>query len=233
MRILCIIPARGGSKGIPHKNIVDVNGKPLIYYTIKPALEVKKRGYIDEVIVSTEDETIARIARELGVNVPFMRPVELAGDKSKSIDCVLHALAYFEEKGEKYDAVLLLQITSPLRTAENIIEAIELFKMRENISLVSCYKEESVSIFNSYEIDNEGYGIPKNNNHNKGIRRQDIPSMYVRNGAIYITKTNYLKTDRLIISEKPLLYIMPIEQSINIDTVADLSYARWLIKENG
>src|SRR5690349_16860091 len=111
MRILTIIPARGGSKGIPKKNIIDVSGKPLIAYTIEPAMEILGAGSIDEVIVSTDSDEIAEVARSFGANVPFLRPEDISGDKAKSIEFIVHALDYFEQQGKSFDAVLLLQPT--------------------------------------------------------------------------------------------------------------------------
>ena len=121
-KILAIIPARGGSKAIPKKNIIDLLGKPLLYYSVKSAKESK---YIDKVIVSTDDDEIAEIGKKLGADVPFLRPEEISGDKAKSIDAFIHAIKELEKLEEKYDYILLLQNTSPLRQSWHIDEAIE------------------------------------------------------------------------------------------------------------
>lgn len=122
---LGLIPARGGSKGIPRKNIYPINGKPLIAYSIEAAVEAKKSGCIDRVIVSTEDREIAELSLKYGAEVPFMRPDELASDQSKSVDCMIHAVQYYKSIGEEYDDVVLLQPTSPMRQAQDITAAIE------------------------------------------------------------------------------------------------------------
>ncbi len=217
MKILGIIPARGGSKGIINKNIVEVNGCPLIDYTIQPALSCVKQGILNELVVSTDSEKIAEIAKELGANCPFLRPEELSNDKSKSIDFVLHTIEYFEHKKTMFDAVIILQPTSPLRKYEHIKEAIEVFKNYPNKnSLISCYKDEVLNELIMYHKKGDE-AIPLKSNHHLGIRRQDHKTLYIRNGAIYISKVNYLKKNKSIMSKKPLMYEMPKSLSLNID----------------
>lgn len=224
-----LIPARGGSKGIPHKNIYNINGKPLIAYTIEAGLEAKKQGYLDKVVVSTEDKEIAEIAVDYGAEVPFLRPAELAADTSKSVDCMIHAVQYFSGLGIAYDTMVLLQPTSPLRTADDIVEAIKLYEQEGVDSLVSCYKEESISEYNSYHLEGN-IGKPLNEGHKLGKRRQDITSLYVRNGAVFITDVAYMLKSQLIIGNQPAIYVMPQERSVNIDTHYDLKLAEWIIK---
>ncbi len=129
---IAIIPARGGSKGIPNKNITLINGKPLIYYTILPAVELKKEGIIDHVIVSTDSVQIAETSSELGAEVPFLRPEHLADDNTKSIDVMIHALDYYKSNGVEFDSSILLQPTSPLRKKEDIVNSIKLFDSHHN-----------------------------------------------------------------------------------------------------
>ena len=129
-RYLGVIPARGGSKGIPKKNIKDLNGEPLIAYTIKATNKAIDESILDRCIVSTDNDEIATISRQYGADVPFMRPDYLGGDTVKSVDVILHALSFLEEHGEHYDAVVTLQPTSPMRTAEDIIEGIRMFDER-------------------------------------------------------------------------------------------------------
>lgn len=225
---LALIPARGGSKGIPRKNIYPIDGKPLIAYSIEAGLEAQKAGVVSRVIVSTEDREIADVALSYGAEVPFLRPAELASDTSKSVDCMIHAVEYYRERGEIYDDVVLLQPTSPLRTGEDIINALKIYDEAGTDSLVSCYLEESVSVFNSYYREGNK-GVALDENHNKGRRRQDLPPLYVRNGAIFITDVDYMMQYKLVIGETPALYVMPKERSINIDTIFDMKLAEWMV----
>ena len=224
-----LIPARGGSKGIPHKNIYSINNKPLIAYSIEAGLKARDQGCLDKVVVSTDDKEIAEIALAYGAEVPFIRPAELALDTSKSVDCMIHAVHFFSDMGIEYDTMVLLQPTSPLRIAEDIVEAIKIYDQEKVDSLVSCYKEESISEYNSYYLDGN-IGMPLNEGHKLGKRRQDIPSLYVRNGAIFITDVAYMLKTKLIISDNPAIYVMPQERSANVDTFYDLKLAEWMIK---
>ncbi len=228
MNILAIIPARCGSKGIPFKNIIDVCGKPLIQYTIDIALKLIENKLIDDIVVSTDCKKIANIAKNLGANVPFLRPANISGDKAKSIDSILHTLEYFENLGKYYDCVVVLQPTSPLKTYEDVANSISLFKTNSQDSLISVYKEETINDLIMYHKQND-LAIPLNKEHNQGIRRQDHGVVYIRNGAIYITKTNYIKKEQKIISNIPLIYEMSKNNSINIDTFEDLKYVRTLL----
>lgn len=231
MRILGIIPARGGSKGVPRKNIIDIQGKPLIAYSIEPALKAKNKGIIDELIVSTDDEEIAEISRNLGVEVPFLRPVELSGDKSKSVDLMIHAYNFYSDMNVVYDAVLLLQPTSPLRTADDIDEAVHIFKSTGATSLISCYREESIHEFGLYHKSGD-WAVALNKEHNLGTRRQDMPELFVRNGAIYLVRTDYMLCEHNVFDEKPAMYVMPKERSINIDTMKEIVEVRSILEVN-
>lgn len=230
MKILGIIPARGGSKGIPQKNIINLCGKPLIDYSIRVGNQAVEKGLLEKVIVSTDDNEIADISKKLGACVPFIRPKELASDYSKSIDFVMHALEYYREKGEIYDAVLILQPTSPLRVYEDVVQAVRLFENGDAESLISCSEDDEFNSLGAYFIENNKT-VPLDIRHNLGIRRQDYPKLYVRNGAIFITKVEYLINKKLIISEKPLIYVMPKERSSNIDTYTDLEQCRLYIEK--
>ncbi len=227
MRYLAIIPARGGSKGIPRKNIIDINGRPLIDFSIQTGLECVKKGYINRLIVSTDDEEIAAVSRQCGAEVPFLRPAELSGDKAKSVDAVKHAISYLEDEKEFYDAIILLQPTSPLRTSEDIRAAIEIFEKQNCSSLISCYKEEYICDLVTYYKEGN-MAVPLNPNHNKGIRRQELKELYVRNGSIYITDTNTIIKQSLIIGDNPAMYVMPKNRSVNVDTFEDLELLRWM-----
>jgi len=225
-KILCIIPARGGSKGIKDKNIVDVGGKPLIAHSIELAIQLKEKSFIDKVIVSTDSEKIANAAKSYGAEIPFLRPAEISNDKAKSISFILHALNFLEEKSEYFDAVLLLQPTSPLRTLEQLEESITIFNNNNSESLISCYKEEYINDLVMYRLKTSVELEPLNEKHNKGVRRQEHGSVFVRNGSIYLTKIDYLKETYQIISDSPLLFEMKKNDSINIDTLEDLELLR-------
>jgi CMP-N-acetylneuraminic acid synthetase len=218
---LIVIPARGGSKGIPDKNIVDVGGKPLIAYTIGVTNEVLAAGINGEMVVSTDSEKIASIAKKWGGNVPFLRPDDISGDDSKSVDVILHALDFYKKQERKFNAVILLQPTTPLRTIQDIQNAIELFETVGQPSLISTYKEDYVCDLVSYHL-RENIAYPINPLHNKGIRRQEHETLYIRNGVIYITCSSFLHQEHKVISDEPAIYVMPKHRSINIDTPEDL-----------
>ncbi len=227
MKILALIPARCGSKGIKEKNIIDVCGKPLIAYSIEQALALKKENIIDEVLVSTDCEKIAEISKKWGASVPFLRPKNISGDKAKSISFMIHALDYYKNEGIEYDAILLLQPTSPLRDVEVLKESIERFKNSSEDSLISVYKEEYINDLVMYHADDKGHQLdPLNILHNAGVRRQDHGSIYVRNGAVYLTSSKYLRKEEKVISDKPLMLEMSKSQSVNIDTEEDLVLLR-------
>ncbi|MFM6984252.1 MAG: cytidylyltransferase domain-containing protein [Chitinophagaceae bacterium] len=229
MKILCIIPARGGSKGIPKKNIIDVSGKPLIAYTIGPAIDVMKKGFIDKVIVSTDSQEIADISSQYGAEVPFLRPESISGDKAKSVEFMSHALEFYEKMGINYDAVLLLQPTSPLRDSNDLIKAIDMYKSAENDSLISAYEEEYINDLVIYKLSSDGKtSIPVSPLHNKGVRRQDHGSTYVRNGCIYLSSSELIKRG-FVIGETPLMYVMDKNKSVNVDTLEDLELLRKLL----
>ncbi len=222
MKILTIIPARGGSKGIPGKNIIDVNGKPLIAYTIEPAVKAKESGLTDKVIVSTDSKEIADVARRFGAEVPFLRPESISGDKAKSVEFLQHALDFYEESGIHFDAVLLLQPTSPLRTEKDINDALKLFEESKNDSLISVYEEEYINDLVIYKLAADGKtSVPVSPLHNKGVRRQDHGSLYVRNGCIYISSSELIRKG-FVIGENPLMLIMQKNRSVNVDTFEDL-----------
>jgi CMP-N-acetylneuraminic acid synthetase len=158
----------------------------------------------------------------LGANVPFIRPTELAADHSKSIDLIQHAIQFYESQNRYFDAVLLLQPTSPLRTLHDIRKAIELFKHQTADSLISGYKEEYINDLVLYHLETDGVTTkPLNKQHNQGVRRQDHGHVYVRNGCIYLSKVALIQKG-LIIGDQPLMYVMDKKQSINIDTLEDL-----------
>jgi len=225
VKVLGIIPARGRSKGMPKKNIRPLLNKPLIAWTIEQALRSK---HIDRVIVSTDDHAIAKISRKHGADVPFMRPDKLATDKAKSIDAVFHALLSLPEK---YDYVVLLQPTSPLRTADDIDACVKLCVGKRINSCVSVAESEKNPHW-MYSLDRNGrmHRLIKTK---KAIdRRQDMPKSYALNGAVYIAQIDWLSHSKSFVTDETYAYIMPKERSVDIDDEMDFHFAEFLLLKN-
>ncbi|PRD51946.1 acylneuraminate cytidylyltransferase family protein [Sphingobacterium gobiense] len=221
--MLAIIPARGGSKGLPGKNIRPLCGKPLIAYTIEAAAKSK---YITDVFVSTDSQEIAEIATEWGGWVPELRPNRLASDTAKSIDVIIYTISLLSEKfGKKYDSVVILQPTSPLRTECHIDESIELFHRKRADSVIS-YTEMEHPIFWSKYIDEELRFIDVFHNSMMS-NRQEYKKTYLPNGAIYVVSTKQIETENLY-SKKSFAYVMPRGASIDIDSDIDFKLAELL-----
>lgn len=226
MRVLTIIPARGGSKGIPHKNIKGLGNKPLIYYTIDVA-----RGIVEDsdICVSTDDPAIIKCVENYGLKVPFVRPVELASDTAGTYEVLLHALGFYEARGFHYDVVLLLQTTSPFRTVEHVKEAMKLY--RPDIDMVvSVNKTKTNPYYNCFEESAEGY-LKKTLNGTSYARRQDAPVTYEYNGAIYIINAEQLKKMPLGNFSHIVKYLMDDLHSVDLDTMTDWKFAEFLINE--
>lgn len=229
MKILGLIPARGGSKGVPKKNIKLLNDKPLIAYTIQSALESNQ---FTDLVVSTDDHDIAQVAEKYGVKVPFIRPAELSTDNAKSIDVVLHALAYLENTGIIYDAVCLLQPTNPFRTVQLIKSCINLLKDKDFDAVVSV--ERVPAEYNPHwQFHQDSSGCLKIITGEKEIisRRQDLPTTYKRDGSIYLTKVQIIKEFNSFYGDK-LGFVEIPEGQINIDTMEDWIRAEEFIKNN-
>jgi len=217
MKILYVIPARGGSKGIPKKNIKPLNGKPLIYYTIDVARQLTTDNNI---CVSTDDNEIIEVVEDYGLKVPFKRPTHLATDTATSNDVLLHAVSYYENKGEHYDVLVLLQPTSPLRKAAQVKEALSLYD--ESLDMVVSVKEShSASVICS---ENES-GFLELTLNKMGLRRQNISSFYEYNGAIYIINLKSLKERPLFQLTKIKKYVMDEVSSHDIDDQLDWQLA--------
>ena len=227
---LGIIPARGGSKGIKDKNIIDVGGRPLIDWTIQVAVQ---SGVLDRLIVSTDAQAIAEVAVNAGAEVPFLRPANIAGDTATSIEVVLHSLQFLAENdGYRPDYVMLLQPTSPLRTAADIMGAFGIIQEKNVESVVSVTKADShPDTFFKIGKNKRLAALSKNGNSVKPSRRQDYEPVFVPNGAIYLVKTDVLEDGRDWYNSDVYGYIMSPEHSIDIDTNWDLSILR-LIVEN-
>ena len=224
MNICSIITARGGSKGVPKKNIKLLNGKPVIAYTI---VESIKSNFIKETYVTTEDKEIADISQEYGAKV-IERPEELAQDNSTSVDVVLHSLDYLENNNDLPDFFVLLQPTSPLRTKEDIENATKLFIENECDALISVSQLDHSSMM-SFEIQNT-FLTPNCNEKFLNKRRQELPKFYRPNGAIYITTPDSLRKNKTFIPKKTMPYIMPQERSVDLDTEFDFKLAEYLLK---
>ena len=213
MNILYLIPARGGSKGIPHKNSKDLNGKPLILYSLEVARSLTGD---DDICVSTDDPQIISLLKSANYQVPFIRPAELATDTSSSYDVILHALYFYENQGKIYDAVVLLQPTSPLRTELHVKEALNLFDMHID-AVVSVCESPHNPYYNLYEESNDHYLlISKGNGTCK--RRQDAPKVWLFNGAIYVFNVESLKKGYFDSFTRIKKYVMPSQFLIDLDT---------------
>lgn len=223
-KILAIIPARKGSKGIVNKNTIDVRGKPLIAYTIDAA---KQSKYIDDVIVSTDGESIADISVFYGAEVPFLRPEILANDTAKTIDAIIYTVEKLEKMNRLYDVVVLLQPTSPLRQTNHIDEALEKFFASSMQGLVSVNKVEIKPVLIRIIQDDILHPIIS---QKSTVRRQDMSSYYKVNGAIYINKVSEIHKD-LSFNDNKVPYIMESEYSIDIDTMDDLFLVNEILNE--
>ena len=219
MKILGLIPARGGSKGVPGKNIRILAGKPLIAYTVE---QVNASMQIDRLILSTDDEAIAKVAREIGLEVPFMRPNELANDSAGSLAVVQHALDFVEAQGEEYDAVCLLQVTSPYRPHGCIDAAIELFEKTRPDSLVSVRKvPDEFNPHWTFEIQADNRLKISTGDDRIIPRRQELPAAYHRDGAIYITSVETIKNKGSLLGDDIVAFPIESPELINIDTMED------------
>lgn len=222
-KILALIPARGGSKGIKNKNIIEICGQPLIAYTIQAAID---SACFDEIIVSTDSQQIAEVAQKFGATVPFLRPANLAADNSKSEAVVKHALTFMNSLGKYYDLIVVLQPTSPLRKAKHIIEALDLLVTQDLPSLASISPVTEHPLF-MRAID-EKFLLKKILSSPSNIRRQDLPQYYILNGAIYINRPED------VYSEKPANdnlygYIMDQNSGVDINTLEDIEKVKKIL----
>lgn len=224
-RILALIPARGGSKGIKKKNIAVLNGYPLISYTIKESLSSK---YVDDTVVTTDSDEIAKVSLEYGARLPFMRPKELADDNSKTIDAVIHAIDELKKMGEEYDVLLLLQPTQPLRTHEDIDMAIEAYFEHGMQAMVSVSPVDDHPLL-IRTIDENGK-LNTLLEENSTCRRQDMARYYRVNGCIYINAVDELSEDTSF-NDNPIGFLMSKEHSVDIDEAKDLYLAEYYLRE--
>lgn len=225
MKPLVVIPARGGSKGVPGKNIKLLGGKPLIMWT----LDQVKKLYDDKIVcVSTDDENIKRIVQNSGLKVPFLRPEYLASDRASTQDVLLHAIRYYENIGYYPDVIILLQPTSPFRNSNHIREAIKLYD--KNIDMIVSVKETNSNPYYILREENKnGFLIPSKKS--EVTRRQDVPKVWELNGAIYLINPTSLKERKIVDFEKVIKYKMDSISSHEIDEPLDWDIAEIISKK--
>ena len=228
-RVLGVIAARGGSKGIQKKNLALLRGHPLIYYTIRAAQRSKR---LTKVILSSDDEEIIAVSEKLGVTAPFVRPSCLARDRSASVDVVVHATRFVEvQEHRAYDFVLLLQPTAPLRTEKDIDQAIALSENSDADSVVSVARVKEPHPVKMLTLQ-EGMLRPfLPDSWSERLARQELDPVFYPNGAVYCVRRDVLLSGNTLWGQKTLAYIMPIERSVNIDTWRDLILAEGILRE--
>ncbi|MBF0231436.1 MAG: acylneuraminate cytidylyltransferase family protein [Desulfamplus sp.] len=226
-RLLAVVTARGGSKRLPRKNLLNLGGKPLIAWSIEAALKSK---FIDRTVVSTDDEEIAEVSRHYGAEVPFIRPAELSSDEATSEDTVFHAIDMLVEQGDLFDYVILLQPTSPLRTAKHIDEAVSQLIERNASSVISVCQAEHHPLWCNTLDDNLRMNNFLRPEFNK--RSQDLPTYYRLNGAIYLIDIKLLRQYKSLFPQtKSYAYIMTQESSCDVDTHIDYLLAGLLVEK--
>jgi CMP-N-acetylneuraminic acid synthetase len=225
-KVLALIPARGGSKGIKGKNIIKINGMPLIQYTIRAAMNCK---YIDDIIVSTDSEEIKKVALDCGAEVPFLRPKELAEDKSRTLDAVLYTIEELKKSGKYYDILVLLQPTSPLRDSDDVDKALELF-INKSMCAVASVSEVKDNPILMRTIDDNGI-MKKMMDISSTVRRQDMPVFYRVNGSIYINSIKYMNEETSF-NDNPIPYIMKQSHSVDIDEYSDLALMKYYLGQD-
>ena len=228
--VLCTICVRGGSKGVKNKNIKPINGKPLIAYTIEQA---KKSGLFEHIVISTDSDDIAAIAKEYGAEVFFKRSDEMASDTAGKLDVIRDAFQRSEEHyNEKYDYLIDLDATAPLREVKDIVKSFEQFLNDNNDNLITAMPGRRSPYFNLVEVDKKGKVYLSKTLDNSIVRRQDAPKSYDMNASIYIWKRDVILNSKTLFLEKTGLYVMPEERSIDIDTELDYKFVEFIMKEN-
>lgn len=230
--MIAVIPARGGSKGLPGKNIKEINGIPLIAYTIQAAREA---SCIERVVVTTDDEKIAESARRYGAEVPFMRPEYLASDTASAIDVYIHAVEYMmDDWKQEIEKFMVLLPTAPLRTSGHIEAAYRRFMKSGARTLISVTEADVPPSWYLYKDENGclsscNFGNTEGFLHNRQVEQR----YYVPNGAIYILDYKLLKEERTYYCDNTIPYIMDRKESVDIDTMEDFEYAEFLIRQKG
>lgn len=226
-KVLGLVTARGGSKGLPGKNLLKVGGMSLTARAVRSGTESR---YVDRVVISTDSAEIAQEAENFGCGVPFMRPCELATDGAKSIDVIRHALETLKEQGESYDVFVLLQPTSPFRTAFHVDACLELMDVKGADSVVSVAKAEHHPLnMNTLPDDMCMKNFIRTEAENRN--RQDLPDYYRLNGAVYAVSCGYMLESGRLFSERSYAYLMSAEDSVDVDSKLDLKLAQLLVQE--
>ncbi|MDP7260352.1 MAG: acylneuraminate cytidylyltransferase family protein [archaeon] len=229
--ILLTVCARGGSKGVKNKNIREIAGKPLIAHTIEVA---KKWGKADRIVCSTDSEEIAKAARDAGAETPFMRPSELATDEVSKMDVIRHAVGEAEKQyGERYDLIVDLDVTSPVRTSKDLDSCLKIFQENEVDSVFSVTNARKSPYFNVVELNSDGYAHLSKEPVSPIVRRQDAPEVYDMNASIYFYKREFLMNPETEspMSEKSAIYVMDDISSAEIDSELDLAFLEFLIEK--
>ncbi|PJZ58127.1 hypothetical protein CH367_07005 [Leptospira barantonii] len=224
LKVLGVIVARGGSKGVPGKNLKPLDGIPLIRYSIDAAKNAKN---LTNFIVSTDSDDIAEFAKKSGANVPFVRPADLANDVISPMYAVLHAKKFMESQGEQYDAILMLQPTAPFRKSEDIDGAISLLESSKADSVISVVDVGAYHPARMKYLEGDRLIDPPFCEAYENQRRQELKPMYIRNGAIYLTKSEILQGESFK-GKDCRAWVMSWQRSVNIDTEEDFLYAEWL-----
>ncbi|SFV63668.1 Legionaminic acid cytidylyltransferase [hydrothermal vent metagenome] len=229
-KILCTICARGGSKGVKNKNIKPILGKPLIAYTIEQA---KASKLFEHIVISTDSDDIANIAKEYGAEVFFKRSAEMASDTAGKLDVIRNAFVRSEEYyNEKYNYLIDLDATAPLRIVDDIINSFTQFLENNNDNLITAMPSRRSPYFNLVEVDKNGTVALSKTLDSSIVRRQDTPKSYDMNASIYIWKRDVILNEKSLFLEKTGLYVMPEERSIDIDSPLDYKLVELIMKEN-
>lgn len=225
-RILAIVPARGGSKGLPGKNIRPLLGKPLIGWSIERAQQSK---YVDEIYISTDSQEIAEVAESFGVSVPELRPAYLASDTASSMDFIEYTINRMEEQGNHFDYLILLEPTSPLRDAEDIDKSLEMLIDHPSAkSIVGVCKSEGQHPMYLTKI-NDGLLVPYVERANS-VRRQDLEELYFFEGTVYVTSIDGFRQYRLFYHKECLAYVVPKWKSYEVDDFIDFTVIEAIMK---
>ena len=229
-KILCTICARGGSKGVKNKNIRPINGEPLISYTIKQAEESK---LFEHIVISTDSDSIADISKKYGAEVFFKRSDKMASDTAGKLEVIRDAFVRSEKYyNEKFDYLIDLDATAPLRVVDDIVDSFNQFIKNSNDNLITAMPSRRSPYFNLVEVDKNGKVSLSKTLDKTIVRRQDTPKSYDMNASIYIWKRDTILNQDKIFLENTGLYIMPEDRSIDIDTELDYKFVEFLMREN-
>jgi len=229
-KVLCTICARGGSKGVKNKNIKPIRGKPLIAYTIEQAIASK---LFEHIVISTDSDDIANIAKEYGAEVFFKRSAQMASDTAGKLEVIRDAFVRSEAHyNETYDYLIDLDATAPLRVVDDILNSFAQFLENANDNLITAMPSRRSPYFNLVEVDKKGTVALSKTLDNSIVRRQDTPKSYDMNASIYIWKRDIILNKKSLFLEKTGLYVMPEERSIDIDSELDYKLVDLIMKEN-